>query len=339
MSTTRIIIMAAVMTLAGTVAAVACGGDAVPGGSSREDIATTALAKPPALDSSAQPGPADATNRLAGVAESKAGAPGAAATPAGNAYSTAASGSGDPTQGSAANQLERKIIFNAKLDIAADDVQTAFADASRAARNAGGFVDRSRVYAKKDESGVERTYATLTVRVPVGAYQDVLQSLRTLPGGKVTKEESGSREVTDQYTDLQSRLRNLERSESQYLTLLGQAKTIQEIMTVNDRIDSIRLQIERIQGQINMLDDLSDLATIDVTMAPPSPAKVQPKDEGPQSPGEAFLDAWSWTLEGGQYVAAAGAAAAAVAIWLAVPVGLALAGARLARRRRTGQAA
>ncbi len=257
----------------------------------------------------------------------------------GSAYSTAAGGGSDATQGTAADQLDRKIIFNAKLDIAADDVHASFAEASRVARNAGGFVDKSSVYAKKDEAGVERTYATLTVRVPVGAYQDVLQSLRTLPGGKVTKEESGSREVTDQYTDLQSRLRNLQRSESQYLTLLGQAKTIQEIMTVNDRIDSIRLQIERIQGQMNMLDNLSDLATIDITMAPPSAAKAQPRDDGPQSPKEAFLDAWAGTLEAGQYVVAAGAAATAVAIWLVVPAGLAVAGARLARRWRTGAAA
>jgi len=332
---------AASVALAGLAATTACGGDKVPGGSSRDDISSPGKAMPPVTDSSAQTGPADLAGRTGGVAESKAGAPMAQPTQTANGYasSTAAGGGSDATQGTAADQLERKIIFNAKLDIAADDVHTAFADASRIARNAGGFVDKSSVYAKKDDTGTERTYATLTVRVPVSAYQDVLQSLRTLPGGKVTKEESGSREVTDQYTDLQSRLRNLQRSESQYLTLLGQAKTIQEIMTVNDRIDSIRLQIERIQGQMNMLDNLSDLATIDVAMAPPVPGKVQPKDEGPQSPKEAFVDAFAWALEAGQYAAAAGAAAAAVAIWLAVPAGLAIVGARMARRRRTGTAA
>jgi len=334
------VMVAGSVALVGLATMSACGGDRVPGSSTRDDISSSGKAMPPFSDSSIPPAPADATNRLGGVAESKAGAPMALPTQAANGYasSTTAGGGSDATLGTVADQLERKIIFNARLDIAADDVQVAFADASRLARNAGGFVDKSSVYAKKDDSGTERTYVTLTVRVPVSAYQDVLQGLRTLPGGKVTKEESGSREVTDQYTDLQSRLRNLQRSESQYLTLLGQAKTIQEIMTVNDRIDSIRLQIERIQGQMNMLDNLSDLATIDITMAPPVPGKPQPKDEGPRSPVEAFREAFAWTLEAGQYAAAAAAAAAAVAIWLAVPAGLAFAGTRMARRRRTGTA-
>ncbi len=336
MRSARIIAGMAIMALIASVAVAACGGDSTPDNSSQDGISSIAPLGPQDADTGQRD--AGRTIGIGGMAESKGGAPVASATQAanGSAYSTTAGG-GNDTQGSAANQLERKIIFNAKLDIAAGDVHAAFAEASRVARNAGGFIDRSSVYAKKDLAGVERTYATLTVRVPVAAYQDVLQNLRTLPGGKVMKEESGSREVTDQYTDLQSRLRNLQRSESQYLTLLGQAKTIQEIMTVSDRIDSIRLQIERIQGQMNMLDDLSDLATIDITMAPPPPTREKPGEDGPPSPRESFMDAWEWTLDAGRYAAAAGAAAAAVAIWLAVPAAVVLAG-TLRARRRAGRA-
>ncbi len=319
----------ALVAVAAAVAVAACGGGdsysegeddgggrdvaaATPGGGNTSTVNRD--------DSSA---PLTTTESKAGVAPSQGSSPG---------------GTSDGDTGVVSGQLERKIIFSAKLDIAAGDVHVAFADASRAARNAGGFVEKSSVYSKKGSSGEEQTYATLTMRVPVGAYQDVLATLRTLPGGKVLKEESASREVTEQYTDLQSRLRNLERSEAQYLKLLEQAKTIQEIITVTDKVDGIRLQIERIQGQLNVLDDLTDLATIDIALSPPAPGKTEPKDDGPKSPREAFEDAWEASLEAAQYVLAAAAALAAVAVWLVIPALLAVAGVRFARRRKTATA-
>lgn len=312
-----------VLALAAIVAIAACGGDDTYSYGDNDDGARqSGGAEPGVLKDSARPPSAPEEGKALTATEGSA--PG--------------DGAGENGEGAVSGQLERKIIFSAKLDIAADDVHVAFADASRAARNAGGFVEKSSVYSKKDSSGEEQTYATLTMRVPVGAYQDVLATLRTLPGGKVLKEESASREVTEQYTDLQSRLRNLERSEAQYLKLLEQAKTIQEIITVTDKVDGIRLQIERIQGQLNVLDDLTDLATIDIALSPPVPGKTEPKDDGPKSPREAFEDAWEASLEAAQYVLAAAAALAAVAVWLIIPALLAVAGVRFARRRKTAAA-
>lgn len=322
MGKTRILL--AVAALLSVVSLAACGsdpasdGDADTGSRDRGGIA-------PLVEGSDAPEPGGEGKTLT---SSNGAAPGTAQDESG----------GEGGGGAVTGQVERKIIFNAKLNIDADDVHVAFADASRVARNAGGYVEKSSVYSKKDSSGEERTYATLTVRVPVGAYQDVLGSLRTLSGGKVTKEESGSREVTEQYTDLQSRLRNLERSEAQYLKLLEQAKTIQEIMTVNDRIDSIRLQIERIQGQINVLDNLADLATIDIAFSPSGAAVAEPGDDGPMSPREAFTDAWEASLEAARYVLSGLVVAAVVAIWLVIPALLVFGGVRLARRRRARQA-
>ena len=226
-----ILILSATTALA--LAAVACGGGA---SSDAGDHSAGTDAQPPGSDSTTSRNSLESALGLPAQPKAMATATGGAA---GTAPSTE---DAYGTVQSAASQLDRKIIFNAKVDVASNDVQSSFADVSRIARTAGGFVDKSSVYNKKDDSGEERTYATITLRVPVAAYQDTLQSLRTLPGGKVLKEESSSREVTDQYTDLNSRLRNLQQSETQYLKLMEQAKTIQDIMAVSDRIDGIRLQ-------------------------------------------------------------------------------------------------
>jgi len=246
-------------------------------------------------------------------------------------------GSGEPPLSSAS--LERKIIFHATLEMQAENVQGTFNEVGRIARVAGGFIEQSSLFTQKDDEGEEQPYATLSLRIPSTQYQDVLADLRGLTGVEIKREESGANEVTEQYTDLQSRLRNLERSESQYLALLERANSIQDILTVQERIDGVRLQIERIQGQLKVLDDLVDLATVNVSLQPIPPAKAEESKTGPQSPSEAFADAWDWSTDVARYLLAFGAGLAAVAIWLAIPAAVVLLAGRYGRRRKPEPAA
>lgn len=235
----------------------------------------------------------------------------------------------------ASTALERKIIFTAGITLSVEDVQASFNEVSRLAVSTGGFVEKSSFA----NAGEDRDRAaSLTIRVPASTYQDTLSDLRGLRGGSVKTESSRSNEVTDQYTDLQSRLRNLERTEQQYLGLLEQAKTIPDILTVQDRLDSVRLQVEQIQGRLKVLDDQTDLATIDVTLTPVPPAKGSGSD-GPKAVTEAFADAWAWFTEASRYVAAGLAVLAVAAVFLALPVGVVLGVAFVVSRRGRAAAA
>jgi len=239
--------------------------------------------------------------------------------------------SGDP----AALTLDRKIIFTAGITLSVDDVQRSFGEASRIATAVGGFVEKSSF---ANTGADEQRGATLTLRVPAAKYQDTLTSLRSVQGAAVKSETSKSSEVTEQYTDLQSRLRNLERTEQQYLALLEQAKTIPDILTVQDRLDGVRLQIEQIQGRLKVLDDQTELATIDVTLAAAVPGKVDDGKGGPKGVQEAFSDAWAWFTEASKYVMAGVAVLAAAAIFLALPAAIAAAIAVVVSRRRSAGA-
>lgn len=302
-------------------------------------------------DTSAKPGSSEA--------KTTTGAPIPAATPAAQSPRPPATGSSSTSNSSSSGGsnstftdpgaggtgggvpqgagLDRKIVFNASIGLQVKDIPAAFGAASRVARENGGFVERS-TFANSTDGKEQRGSASLTIRVPADKYQDALQSLRTLEGAKVASEGSKSTEVTEQYTDLQSRQRNLERTEGQYLRLLEQAKTIQEILTVNDRLDSVRNQIEQIKGRLNVLDRLTELAAIDVSLAPVVVAKAdRPADDGgPRGFNAAFADAWESSLEGLRYAGSAAGVAAVALIWLAIPLGLVYAGARVVRRRHQG---
>ena len=66
--------------------------------------------------------------------------------------------------------------------------------------------------------------------------------------------------------------------EEQYLTLLREATVIGEILEVQDRLSSTRYEIERVQGRLNLLDSLTSLATLEVSLIPESEESAGPQD-------------------------------------------------------------
>lgn len=204
-----------------------------------------------------------------------------------------------------------------------------FADAGALARANGGYIEKSQ-YSNDPDDNTNRS-ASLTIRVPVQNYESLVASLRTMSGVTVDTEGSNSNEVTEQYTDLQSRLRNLERTEQQYLELLTSAKTIPDILTVQDRLSGVRSQIEQIQGRLKVLDDLTEFATINLTLNPFM--AVPPQSDSNWSLSEVFVSSIAVSLEVARFAAAAAIVVLVAGVWLVIPVALALVGSRKYRRR------
>ncbi len=214
------------------------------------------------------------------------------------------------------------------MSLEAGDVSKAFNEASALARSSGGYLERSSFANAAEEK--DRT-ASLTIRVPVQNYESLIANLRGIEGVRVLTEGSKSTEVTEQYTDLQSRLRNLQSTEQQYLALLKEAKTIQEILTVQDRLSGIRSQIEQIQGRLKVLDSLTEFATVDLSIAPVF-AKAKAPAGGGLKLTEVWTESWATSLEAARYVAAAGMVAVVALAWLAIPLGILFVAARRFRR-------
>jgi hypothetical protein len=173
---------------------------------------------------------------------------------------TAAGPAGAPSTQQTA--LDRKIVQTASLRLQVKEVGAGFEEVGRIAASAGGFVASSSFSYKG-----EQEIASVTMRVPTGSYQTVLSQLRGL-AEKVDGQDSNASDVTEEYTDLQSRLRNLEATEAQLLQLLARAQTITDILTVQDRLNAVRGEIEVIKGRVQMLDNLTELATITVHLRP-----------------------------------------------------------------------
>lgn len=220
---------------------------------------------------------------------------------------------------------DRKIIRTARLELEVEDVSAAVAEVENVALAAGGFVSGSNVFIEEaselegeDDGAPRRTQtATVTIRVPAEAYRSVVSQLRGI-AEEVKSESSEASEVTEEYTDLQARLRNLEATEAQLLGLLTKAETISDILTVQDRINSVRLNIEQVQGRINLLDSLTDLATITVQLATFVPlAEEAGGDQGWAA--EAWDGAWEGSQDAVVVLGTVAIVGGVVLAWLAVP--------------------
>jgi hypothetical protein len=111
--------------------------------------------------------------------------------------------------------------------------------------------------------------------VPSDRFGSALGALRDL--GKVTHEQISGKDVTDEFIDLEARLRNYRAQERVLLDLMSQSRTVADTIRVQNELTGIQLQVERIKGRLRYLDDQASFSTIFVHMlekgAPP-PATV-----------------------------------------------------------------
>ena len=297
-----------------TVLGFACGGGGGSGGEGEGDKASTALGlESAAMESDGGEDLLPATD-VSGDAGTQASASRASGAPAPLPDGLEQTG-----------LLDRKIIQSASLDIEVEEVGRQFQEVIRFAESAGGFVSSSSFSNRDDEQT-----ADLSIRVPAPRYQDVLAQIRGL--GTVTLESSDANDVTEEYTDLQARLRTLEATEGRYLALLARAETIDDILTVQDRLDGVRGQIEQAQGRINLLDQITELATITVHLRPDDVAA--PAEGGGIQPLQAAASAWELSLDTLRGVAAVALVVVVFSWWIVPPLAALAFGARRWLNRR-----
>ena len=123
-----------------------------------------------------------------------------------------------------------------------------------------GYIAESHTDDGADPSG------SVTLRVPVKAFEGTISQVRSLTGVKVTSQQTSGLDVTSKYVDLQARLHALQATRTTFERLLARANTVGEILSVESRITDVQTQIEQLQGQIRLLDDQADLGTLTVTV-------------------------------------------------------------------------
>ncbi len=160
----------------------------------------------------------------------------------------------------------RKIIYTDDIKLIVADSKKSVSQIREKTKAAGGYVADEHTWLENDQ-----VRATLTVRVPLGAFDGFMSTLRGL-ALRVDDERLSSRDVTDQYVDLRAQLHNLEATEKELQALLTDVRKrtqrASDIMDVYRELSKVRGQIDQVKGRMQMLDKLTTFATINVTIVP-----------------------------------------------------------------------
>jgi hypothetical protein len=157
---------------------------------------------------------------------------------------------------------ERLIIRNASLDIVVKDTEDAVDQIDALADELGGFVIESNL-----SQFQEATRAYLRLRVPAEKLDTALDRIREL-SVEVRRENVSGQDVTEEYVDLQSRMRHLEATEERLLTFMAEAEDTEAALEVYDRLQNIQADIEQTRGRMQYLEESAAMATITLDITP-----------------------------------------------------------------------
>ncbi|MHB1389802.1 MAG: DUF4349 domain-containing protein [Thermoleophilia bacterium] len=199
-----------------------------------------------------------------------AGQPGANASLSGETGTAGVSGPTQTDAGAGATvnpslPSTQLVIQNAdyEIEVAAGDFQDRYNQVTALAAKYGGYV----VSANTRKTGEEKPLTgSITIRVANTA-DNFARAQAELDGmGTVIRKDISGQDVTQEYVDLQSRLRNAQAQEAQLLSLMQKAQTIDEILSVQGRLSDIQLQIEQLKGRQQYMQGRTDFASISVDL-------------------------------------------------------------------------
>src|SRR5262249_52875363 len=158
-------------------------------------------------------------------------------------------------------KLPRKIVYTADVRVIVEDFETAEAELKKLLKDHHGFVAKSEV---SGSAGSPRS-GTWKLRVPVDEFESFVQAAAEL--GVPQKNSIDSQDVTEEYYDLDSRIKNKKVEEERLRKHLDQSTgKLDEILAVERELSRVRGEIEQQEGRLRMLANLTSLTTVAVTI-------------------------------------------------------------------------
>jgi hypothetical protein len=162
------------------------------------------------------------------------------------------------TTGMAASK--RQVIRNGVIGLRVEDVERAERQISAMVAKGGGYVENT----SSNDLGGNAPTIEMTVRVPSTGFED---SMATLAGlGHVLSKSVDAKDVTAEIVDLGARIKTLGAKEETFREMLKASRNIDDVMSLQEKLSQVRMEIERMDAQRKSLSDLASLSTIKISL-------------------------------------------------------------------------
>lgn len=151
---------------------------------------------------------------------------------------------------------DRMLIWKAHLSMQVWSVSNAVSEATAMAQRQGGFVEQ------KSDQGDES--ARVTLRVPSKTFRAAVANLETL--GTVTYRNFEGEDVTEQYIDVDARLKNKIVLRDRLKQLLEKATGVKDVLAIETELNRVQGEIDSMEGRIESMKGQVDYATITLSL-------------------------------------------------------------------------
>ena len=190
-----------------------------------------------------------------------------------------------------------KIIYSADVTVETTSFDETIGMVSGLVEEFGGWIESSSVsgsnYYQKSRGTASTRDASYTLRIPSGRFQELMDSLSGL--GNIPYSHIYTENVTTQYYDAQAHLKAYETQENRLLEMMELAESVEDVITIEDRLTELRYQIESLQSRLNNWDRRVSYSTISLSIK-----EVQvytPEEKVNPTFGEEILEAIRYGLK------------------------------------------
>jgi len=158
-------------------------------------------------------------------------------------------------------QQDRLVIQNADLALVVKDTKAKMDQMSAMAQAMGGFVVSANLYQTTTPNGDQVPEGSIVIRVPADRLEEALKQIKA-DVVEVQNENRSGQDVTQEYVDLKSRLKNLQAAEAQLTKIMEEAKKTEDVLNVFNQLVYYREQIELVKGQMQYYEQSSTYSAI-----------------------------------------------------------------------------
>ncbi|MDD5362679.1 MAG: DUF4349 domain-containing protein [Ignavibacteria bacterium] len=160
---------------------------------------------------------------------------------------------------------QRMIIKIGTMNLEVDKYEDAEYKLNEAVKKYGGYVSN----AASNQNAAGKKYGSITLKVPADKFDALTADATAI--GKVMSQNIQASDITEEYVDLEARLKTQKELEQRLIKLLNEkASRLAEVIEVEEKLASVRQKIESIEGRMKLLKSQSDLSTLTVSVYEPS---------------------------------------------------------------------
>jgi hypothetical protein len=159
-----------------------------------------------------------------------------------------------------AEGFNQKIIYTASLSMQVDELAEAATSLRNAIHQSGGYILQFQDTRHEGEIG-----STYTIKVPAAGFMSFIDRIELIKH-KNFERNIGGKDVSEEYVDLESRLKARQLVETRLLAMMDKAIKADDLLKFSAQLSEVQLEIERIKGRLRYLDNNVSFSTVELRL-------------------------------------------------------------------------